>query len=325
MPQSTLHTSGRFLLSSHGSRITLRGINLQTWDDPAFPQTNGVQAVASAGANAVRLQWYKDVARSGSRTAPLPISDLDGLLQACERQDVVPIVMLADWTCTSDMSRLNDDLVPWWIEPANKNVLQRYAQKLILNIGNEVGVYHWADDSVSALNAYELAYTQAISALRGAGYQMPLMIDAPDGGSSIDAFLQVGQRLIDADPLHNILLSVHAYWAAYDGMSYVRQTTAANLPIVFGEVANWQDGDSPGVYSLDGSGQGIPAQNNYTYQTLLTFCQQNLLSWLAWSWGPDDCAPRNISKDGVYPAQLTAYGADLITNHIYGLKRVAPI
>jgi mannan endo-1,4-beta-mannosidase len=326
MPQSSaLSTTGRFLLDPQGLRILLRGINLQTWDDPNFPQTNGTGAVAWASANAVRLQWYKDYTKSGSRTGPVPISDLDGLLQNCEQQGLIPIVMLADWTTSSDVSQINSDLVPWWTDPANMDVLQKYEERLIINIGNEVGIYRWADDPASSLNDYLNAYKQAIAALRAAGYQLPLMIDAPDGGSSIDAFLQVGQQLIEADPLHNLLLSVHAYWAAYDGMSFVEQTIAANLPIVFGEIANWQDGtDTACVYSLDGSGQGTPAENGYTYQSLLTLCQQNLMGWLAWSWGPDDCPPRNISINGVYPAQFTPYGNDLVNNLVYGLNEAAP-
>lgn len=325
MPQaSTLSTSGRFLVDPSGSQKILRGINLQTWDDPHFPHTSGLQAVAAANANAVRLQWYKDFTKSGSRTAALPISDLGNLLHGCEKRGLIPIVMLADWTSTSDVSNINNDLVPWWTEPANMNVFQKYAQRLIINIANEVGVYRWVGNSASALTDYVNAYTQAITTLRAAGYQVPLMIDAPDGGSSIDVFLQVGQQFIDADPLHNILLSVHAYWAAYNGMSFVEQTIAANLPIVFGEVANWQDENTPGVYSLDGSGQGIPAEYGYTYQSLLTYCQQNLMSWLAWSWGPDDCSPRNISANGVYPAQLTPYGVDITNNAVYGLTEAAP-
>jgi hypothetical protein len=58
--------------------------------------------------------------------------------------------------------------------------------------------------------------------MRKAGLTMPLLIDAPDCGTSLDAFLTVGQQLITADPSHNFLLSAHAYWAAYDGLSYIK-------------------------------------------------------------------------------------------------------
>ena len=89
-----------------------------------------------------------------------------------------------------------------------------------------------------------------------------------------------------------------------DGMPLVTQAVAANLPIVFGEVANWQDEANPCTYSLDGSGQGIPAQHGFTYQKLLTVCQDNLLGWLAWSWGPDNCPPRNITQTLGLPAPV---------------------
>ena len=71
---------------------------------------------------------------------------------------------------------------------------------------------------------------------------MPLMIDAPDCGTAIDAFfLTVGPQIITADPSHNLLLSAHVYRAAYDGLSYIPKCITAKLPIVFGEAANKQD------------------------------------------------------------------------------------
>ena len=86
MPQTTcLSTSGRFLLDPSGLRIILRGINLQTWDDPDFPATNAAKACSWADANSVRIQWYSDYTNSGSRTAQLPIADLVTVLDACRQ------------------------------------------------------------------------------------------------------------------------------------------------------------------------------------------------------------------------------------------------
>ncbi len=323
MSQTTcLSTSGRFLLDPQGLRIILRGINMQTWDDPNFPATNSTRSLEWADANAVRIQWYADYTVSGSRSAQLPISDLVGVLNDCRQHALIPVVMLADLTQTPDrVDLINSKLVPWWID--NKAALLPFSERLIINIANEAGVDRWSGDP-NALNSYVQVYKQAITSLRSAGYLVPLMIDAPDGGSTLDAFLKIGQELIDADPIHNILLSCHAYWAAYDGMPLIPQTITANLPIVFGEVANWQDEATPCVYSLDGSNQGTPAGNGFTYQQLLTVCQQNLMGWLAWSWGPDDCTPRNITQTLAYPPQWTPYGNDLVNNTVYGLSQAAP-
>ena len=51
---------------------------------------------------------------------------------------------------------------------------------------------------------------------------------------------RVSVELINHDPKHNILLSVHAYWADYDGTSEIQNAVNVNLPIVFGEIANKQ-------------------------------------------------------------------------------------
>jgi len=39
------------------------------------------------------------------------------------------------------------------------------------------------------------------------------------------------QELIDHDPDHNLLLSVHAYWADFDGIPQIDSAVNGNLPI----------------------------------------------------------------------------------------------
>ena len=59
-----------------------------------------------------------------------------------------------------------------------------------------------------------------------------------DCGSKLGAFtttgdggLSLGAELVAADPLGNILLSAHAYWAGYDGRPFIPTAIAADLPI----------------------------------------------------------------------------------------------
>lgn len=95
---------------------------------------------------------------------------------------------------------VNSQLVPWWISEEVVKVLKKHAKYLIINRANEVGAYRWADNPNAALAEYETAYTTAIASIRKTGLAVPIMLDAPDRGTSIDAFLSVGQQLIDADP-----------------------------------------------------------------------------------------------------------------------------
>jgi len=321
---ATLYTSGRFLYTRFGSKLILRGIDLPLLDDWSFPGSDYLAAVAQSKANAIRIQWYKDYPQPtppATQRQPYPLSALDDFLQRCAEAEMVPILMLADLTCASDTSQLNSLLVPWWTDPAVVAVLQKHAQYLIINIANEVGFYHWAGDSADLLAAYLSDYSNAIASIRKAGLNVPLMIDATDCGSSLDIFLSVGKQLIAADPLHNVLLSAHAYWAGYDGLDYINSCVTADLPIVFAEVSNIQDGDTDGTYySLDATNSNPwpPAPNGFTYQALLAQAFHHEIGWLAWSWGPDKNADRQLSVDGTFTS-LTPWGQDFLNNPSYGL------
>ncbi len=338
---ATLRVSGRFLTGRHGENIVLRGVDLPLLDDWSFPGSDYLSELAQSGANCVRIQWYLNYGDSG-RPA-YTADELGNFLDRCVAANIIPILMLADETCQSDPNLINTYFVPFYINSENykssavrdeKNqadftaVLQARQACLILNLANELGYYRWADNSATALITYGNAYKTAIASMRTAGFTCPLMIDAPDCGTTLDAFTSIGAELVAADPMHNILLSTHAYWAAYDGRPFVATAVAANLPIVFGEIANKQDETAAngtteyGYYDLDGSGQNHPTTTGYTYQAFLTALVSEQVGWLAWSWGPDQCAARQLSTDGTF-AKLTPYGQDIVSNTTYGLKATA--
>ena len=323
--RQTLYTWSRYLHSRDGKRVVLRGVNLPLLDDWNFPGQDALSALEKSGANAVRIQWYVNY---GNPDRPkYSITDLDDVLKRCAAADMVPIVMLADLTCAFDATLINSQLIPWWTSKEVVKVLKKHAKYLIINLANEVGAYRWADNPNGALAEYETAYTTAIASIRKTGLAVPIMLDAPDCGTSIDAFLSIGQQLIDADPSHNLLLSAHAYWAGYDGIPFLKKCLSVNLPIVFGEVANKQDEQIDGktaycYYDLDGSHTNPGAGNGFTYQSLLTLLQNDAVSWLAWSWGPDECSARRLSTDGSF-ASLSDYGKDIVHNPTYGLVATA--
>ncbi|RXH55765.1 cellulase family glycosylhydrolase [Granulicella sibirica] len=314
-----LYVSGRFLHTRFGTKLILRGIDLPLLDDWNFPGSDYLDAVAQSNANAVRIQWYVDYGQAAR--PPYSLADLDTFLHRCAAAEMVPILMLADLTCAADTSQLNPLLVAWWTNPDVVAVLQKHARYLIINIANEVGFYHWTGDDPTVLDTWLADYTTAITSIRAAGLNVPLMIDATDCGSSLDIFLTVGAQLIAADPQHNILLSAHAYWAGYDGLSFINQCVTAGLPILFGEMSNIQDGDTDDTYfSLDENrtDPNPPAPNGFTYQALLAAAFHHEIGWLAWSWGPDKNSDRQLSTDGTFP-NLTPWGQDFLTNPTYGL------
>ena len=321
----TLKTQGRSLYDSMGQKIVLRGVDLPLLDDWSFPQSNKLAELAKTGANAVRIQWY--INYGNSSRPQYSLQDLDNFLGQCTTQGIIPILFLSDVTCQPNPALVNTQLIPWWTSPDVMTVLKKHQQHLIINLANELGFYRWVGSTTTALEDFKNAYKTAITSIRQQDLHVPLMIDAPDCGTSLEAFNLVGQQLINHDPDHNLLLSEHAYWAGYDGFSALNTAIQANLPIVFGEIANTQDEVINGVtqygyYSLDGSNQGNPPLNNFTYQALLQNLKQQDIGWLAWSWWKDNSARRQMTSNGNFSG-LTTYGNDLVNNATYGLKATA--
>jgi mannan endo-1,4-beta-mannosidase len=334
--KANLYVDGRFLYDRYRNQVILRGVNYPLLDDWQFPPNSYLSEIAQSGANAIRIQWYVNYNQADgvTRDPSYSTADLGTFLDACIAAKIVPIVMLADDTCNSDPTLINSFYVPWWTDPANADVLKARQECLILNLANELGYWEWADDPASALTAYTSAYKTAIASMRAAGYTCPLMIDAPDCGSKLSAFtaagdggLTVGAELVAADPLGNILLSAHAYWAGYDGRPFIPTAIAANLPIVFGEIANKQDevvnGNTVyGYYDLDGTHVGHPTSTGFTYQSFLTSLVPDQIGWLAWCWTKDICDARQMTPTGEF-ANLGTFGSDLVNNATYGLKATA--
>jgi len=298
-------------------------------DDWNFPGSDKLAELEQTGANSVRIQWYMEYPTSGSPPSrpPYSVTDLDNFLTRCKTYRMIPILGLWDFTCNPDPGLLDTEVTTWWTTDPILSVLKKHMQYIIINPANELGFYRWAGDNaqqVSALAAFKNAYIRAIGAIRLAGLTMPLMIDAPDCGTSINAFTSIGEELINRDLEHNLLLSVHAYWADYDGTAEIQKAFTDQLPIVFGEIANKQaNGDGDQCYfGLDGTNLNHAPPTGFSYQDLLITLKSMDIGWLAWSWWPDACASRRMSQNGDFGG-LTTYGSDIVDNPIYGLRNTA--
>jgi mannan endo-1,4-beta-mannosidase len=322
--KTTFYTKGRFLYNPSGRKVILRGVNLPLLDDWGFPQNDTLAELVKTGANTVRIQWYKNY---GQATRPaFSVTDLDNFLTKCQTNKIIPILYLSDLTCQSDPNLLNSQLMPWWTSQSVLTVLKKHQRYLIINLANELGNYRWSNNPATALNSFKNAYKTAIASIRQ-HLQVPIAIDAPDCGTSIEVFPSIAQELIDSDPARNLLFSGHAYWAAYNGIPQIQAIIKANIPLFFGEIANKQQETVNGKvdycrYDLDGIRENQPAQNGFTYQSLLTLLQQKEIGWCAWSWWKDGCNKREMTSNGTF-AGLTTYGQDIVNNPTYGLKATA--
>jgi hypothetical protein len=316
----TMYINGRFLYNNHNEQIILKGVNYSLLDDWNFPGNMNTgnertSEIAKSKANAVRIQWYNNY---GNAMRPAyALKDLDSVMSRCARNKMIPIPELHDVTCTNNYTNFTNQIVNWWTQPSVVALLNKHKRYAIVNLANEFGYYQWTGTPATALVTFKNNYKTAITALRTAGIKVPIMIDAPDCGTDADALIAAGTELINHDPLHNIMLSVHTYWQGYLGNNVasmnakLTQMETSSLPFVLGEVANYQSDAMPCQYALN-------------YQDILTTATAKNIGWLAWTWTNDYCSSRQMSSDGTY-ANLGTYGLDVVNNATYGLSATAVI
>jgi mannan endo-1,4-beta-mannosidase len=189
------------------------------------------------------------------------------------------------------------------------------------------------------------AYKAAITQLRTAGINTPLIIDAPDCGKNLELVVPIAADLVSHDPLHYILLSAHPYWSKKDGATpqfiadQLNAAAAAQVPLILGEVC------AVGGYP----GEGLPeyygclAEGSVDYASILTEAAKHDIGWLLWEWGPgngyysDDpdvppvlCPTMDISTDGTYasvqaiaPGDPNAWAKDAVITGAYSIKNTA--
>lgn len=309
--QSYIHTSGKYILGPCNDTLALKGLNYAPYNWGYTLSDLKMDQVALSGANAVRIPWYQN-----NPGAPVYTNyvALDSAISKCIQQDMIPIIELHDFTCGNNSTSLIAGAA-WWTSSNVLPVLQKYKHSLIVNIANEALQVNWASNPTAALASYKSTYETIITNLRNtAGFDFPLMIDAPDCGTNSDAFITSGTAaaLITHDPKHNLIFSAHAYWYAYAGNDSLQMAgklnavLAANIPFVIGEVANEQDDATMCQYTLN-------------YKPLLNYCKYKNVNWLAWVWDHDGCPNRQLSSTGNF-ANLTAYGNDVVNHPNYGLK-----
>ena len=204
----TFYAKGRHLYDRLSNKVILRGVNkMSVWDEEADPAGSiSFPEIRKTGANTVRIVWAirKDLQPGSSDT---DITHLDALIANAKANHLIPQIELHD--ATGNWNRL-PELVRYWTQPAVVNIIKKHQAYLLVNIGNEVG------DDVSEAQFID-GYTRAIQAMRAAGIQTPLVIDASGWGKNLDILDATADRLIAADPQHNLIFSVHIYWSIANG------------------------------------------------------------------------------------------------------------
>jgi len=314
---SGLHVQdGKFLVDKCGNKVVLRGVNMGSVYAANFGLKE-LEEIEKTGANTVRVvleRGYKDWTNGGALT-PLTEAKIEPVITSCIGKGMIPVLELHDFTGTANVVADLPKAVQWWSSQGIKAMLQKYQKSIIINIANE------PDNGSVSDASYAEANTSAVKALRDAGYTCPIMIDAPSWGKDHVFFLYKGQGLMDADPLHNLLFSVHAYWPTngpfgnYSDAKITADFAAMkekNLPVVIGELA-MADIQNGLVYNIN-------------YRLLMKLCRENEFGYIAWWWGFNNNPGANnqlsMTNDGLYSG-LAGAGKVIAVDDVNSIKNSA--
>ena len=255
--------AGSTVKDANGNPFIARGVsNPHIWfDSQAY---NVLPDVAARRTNLIRVVW----------TTAGTASRLDQILTAIEAQKMVSMVELHDGTGSNDATLLAS-LGAYWARSDVAAVLKKHERYLMINIANE-----WSNSSKTPAQ-WDIDYKKPIATIRAAGLTTTIVIDNPAYAQNANGGLQYGQDLLNADPQHNLLFSIHMYaqWGnpqdVYNAMANYKK---ANLPLVIGEFGyDYQNGNN-------NLGCTVNAD------LLMQYAQQFGIGYVAWSTQGNDTA-----------------------------------
>lgn len=328
-PGSTITVSGKNLLLANKKQVILRGINYPIIDEGLATLGNRAQykfkidEAAKTGANAIRIQWYtngshwledpEEGGAPGTVDGLLNNGTLSDIIGYCYEKGMIPILVVQNTVCSNDWDYFNNAAVSWWKQPVVIDLINKHKKYLIANIACEFGKVLWTDNPQAALETFKANYISAVQHLRNAGIDIPLMIDAPDCGTSSSELLAIAGDILNADPKKNIIFSAHTYWLGYAGTQAAIKTKIDEIEntgvcFILGEVGNRQNGP----LTCDDDISNI-------FRIVLNESCARGIGWLAWAYAQDACEPRRMTTNGEF-STLTPYGNDIVNNSTYGLR-----
>jgi mannan endo-1,4-beta-mannosidase len=274
--------SGKNLIDANGSAFIPVGVsNPHIWfDTDAY---NAIPDLANnKRVNCVRVVWT----RSGSATR------LDQILTQYENYKIVPMVELHDGTGSDNPADLNAN-AQWYAN--NKWVFTNHQRTVLINIGNE-----WSTNATDT--QWRDAYKTAITTIRNSGIVTTLVCDGPAYGQKSSGALNYGQELLNYDPQHNLLFSIHMYvvWNnANDIYNAMASFSSKNLPLVIGEFGwNYNNGNNNLGCKVD-------------HKLLMQYANQFGYGTLAWSLKGNDSANAWLDLTTDWRSVTSPWGNDV--------------
>lgn len=287
---------GTQLIDAAGKQFVIRGINMpHAWH--TVKSYEALDEAARNNVNCIRIVWESS----------LPASPLDSILQKCVDLKMIPMLELHDATGNSKGVKLME-LTQYFLKAEMLGLYHKYEEYLLINIANE-----WGDHSVSP-EYWMHSYQQCITSMRQAGYQSTIVIDMPGWGQNLEPALKYGNALLDFDPSHNLLFSVHMYGSWNDSeqiKSALYDASQLNLPLIVGEFGyDYNNGDNNLGCRVD-------------HKQILATCQELDYGFLAWSFTGNNAANQWLDLVEYADWKTLTWWGNEVFNSSNGIKATA--
>ena len=288
---------GSSLYDAKGNVFVMRGVNhAHTWFKDQL--NTAIPGIAKSGSNTVRIVLSNGTKDNWQKDSAVSVSNI---ISMCEKNKLIAVLEVHDALGVEDEAVLMK-AVDYWIEI--KNVLIGKEDKVIINIANEWygswGGAGWAN-----------GYKKAIQRLREAGFEHTIMVDSAGWGQYPASIHNYGTSVLEADPLKNTMFAIHMY--EYAGGNAVQ--VKSNIDGVINQ----------GLALCIGEFGPMQTDGDVDEATIMSYCQQKGVGWLAWSWkgNNSDLNYLDLTNDWA-GTNLTEFGRTVV-NGSNGLKETSKI
>jgi mannan endo-1,4-beta-mannosidase len=298
--KADLHVSGGLLVDGNNNSFIMRGVNYpHVWY--TSNTTQSLKDIASVGSNAVRV-----VLGNGKQWGPTPAQEVADIIEQLKSLQMIAILEVHDCTgypensSAASLSTATD----YWL--SIKDALTGQEDYVIINIANEP----FGNNVQSSVWSNE--HIEAITRLRNGGLNHCLMVDAANWGQDWEEImLQNAPQVFAADPLGNIVFSVHMY-QIYGERSTIDNYLSTfvnqhNLPLVVGE------------FGADHQGENVDEES------ILELAEKYGVGYLGWSWSGNSGGTESLDITINFDVNnLSSWGETLI-NSTYGIRNTSKI
>ena len=291
--QMGFYVEGTTLYDANGNPFIMRGVNhAHTWYAEKLFLT--LEALEETGSNCVRI-----VLSDGEQWNKTEANVVEGIINLCKEHKLIAVLEVHDPTGNSDKNSLLA-AAQYFVDI--KDVLIGQEDYVIINIANE-----WPSNNDS--KTWKEAYMEAIPMLREAGLSHTIMVDSAGWGQYAKCIKDAGADVFAADPLGNVMFSVHMYGTAGGSAKKIEKNLQyaieQGLCVCVGEFGfDHSDGDVDEAF-------------------LMQYCEENGIGYLAWSWKGNGGGVEYLDMAEKWTGDLTEEWGEVVVNGPNGIRETS--